>query len=250
MKNFVGSIVGAGICVALACGDKSTTTAAVTDTDGPLATTGTTDTPTGDSSDTGTTGASEAPSATETSQTTDEPTGPADTTIGDTEDSSDAYAACLATCAHLEQCDGPQIGFCGDGCRDAVGIYGYPGPGCLDLYVTWTECLGAVPCDQIEDAFDTCIAEYDATNSETCASDVCLAHADKVLECGFIDPQNRISHAVECSYAVGDSLAYGEACLEASEALYACIAAAPCEQIESGAACDDKEAEQKSICGL
>ncbi len=205
--------------------------------------------------------------------TTAEPTGPAETTSvepttaaettaaettsGETSDAEttdttgDALDTCLAVCAHLAECDAPFAEGCADRCALDVGTHSYPGPECLANYMALAECKLAASCDELADPpVEQCSDEDDALYGEACASDVCLAHADHIIECGLIDPEGRIPHAVECTYGVAEALEYGQDCLDASEALYACVAVAPCDEIESGEVCMDKETEQEMICGF
>ena len=198
--------------------------------------------------------------------TTAEPTGPAETSVGepttavdttaaDTTDTTDTTGdpvdTCLAVCARLAECDAPFAEGCAEGCALAVGVYSYPGPECLANYIALAECKLAASCEELADPpVEPCSAADDALYGEACASDVCLAHADQVIECGLIDASGRIPHAIECTYGVAYALEYGQSCLDATEALYACVAVAPCDEIESGEACMDKEDEQKMICGF
>lgn len=163
----------------------------------------------------------------------------------------DPDAACMDHCARLEACGSPEAADCAADCSTNIGTYNYPGPGCLELYTTYLDCRTAASCDDLlNNPYEVCNAENEALYSEPCASDTCLAHADHVIECGVLAPEGRLSHALECSFAVAEAFEYGQACQDASDALYRCVVDSSCEDLNDGANCMDKEDEQKMICGL
>lgn len=243
----------------LACnpggGEPTTTDASTGTTAAEAGSQGTTIEPTGPADTT-------TVDTTDAEPTTAEPTTAVDTTAADTtsvdttdaettDTTGDAVDTCLAVCARLAECDAPFAEGCAEECALTVGVYSYPGPECLANYIALAECKLAASCDELADPpVEQCSAADDALYSEACASDVCLAHADHIIECGFLDPEGRIPHAIECTYGVAYALDRGQSCLDATEALYACVAVAPCDEIQSGEVCMDKEDEQKMICGL
>lgn len=127
----------------------------------------------------------------------------------------------------------------------------YPGEACGALHDAYLACHVAATCDELAGQPDNelCSAERDALDSEACTLAICNTYADRLIECGLAAESWKLSRSLECSYSLLENrIGAGDACGDASEALMACVVALPCDQLNSGDACEAEEQASDEAC--
>lgn len=167
------------------------------------------------------------------------------------EDDAGPGDQCPALCDKLSTCGDPSADTCASTCAAEGEPYDYIGAGCRAIYDEYNLCRTDLGCGDLQtDAGPTPCSDIreQLYTSERCTTDLCDRHADRVVECGLVAPEYRQNHALECSSAIAETVAVGPDCTAKSEALYECILALSCAQIDAADGCDAEEDAQNIAC--